>query len=125
MIKEQINSNELDRLLNNALTSNADLTVPSGITSRTIRRIEKMLLFRELVFELVFKVGLIVGSLAILTGVFVIIYGYDVLNGLYGQFLDNWQLITSLLLLIFIVTLIDQVGLRFYIRLKNEVGLKA
>jgi Tfp pilus assembly protein PilO len=48
-----------------------------------------------------------------------------VLNGLYGQFLDNWQLITSLLLLIFIVTLIDQVGLRFYIRLKNEVGLKA
>jgi|SRR5665648_220459 len=116
MIPEQIKDNQLDKVIRNVLASNDDLTVPTGLPDKIVRIIEKKVLLRELILELSFKTGIILGSLTILAGVFVWMNGTDVLNNLYTQFTDNWQIITSLLLLVLITTLIDQVGLKFYSR---------
>jgi len=124
MTQEQIKNNELDRMIHNALTSNNDLIVPPGLPDTTIRKLEKKVLLRELILELFIKVGFVLGSLTILAGVFVWINGSGVLTGLYIHFLNNWQIITSLLLLVFIAILIDQIGLRFYTTFKKEVSLK-
>jgi hypothetical protein len=124
MMQEQIRNSELDSLIKSVLKSDEGLIIPSGLSERTFRRLEKRILLRELMLELVFKIGLVSGSLAILAGVFVWINGIGVLTGLYAQFLDNWQIVTSLLLLVFVTILIDQVGLRFYSIFKKEVSLK-
>ncbi|MBA7533570.1 hypothetical protein ES705_25811 [subsurface metagenome] len=124
MSQEQIIHKELGKLIHDALITSDELNIPSGLTDKTIRKLEKKFLLRELVLELSFKVGLILGSLAVLTGVFVWIYGSAVLTRMYTFFVNNWQIITSLLLLIFITILIDQIGLRFYNTFKKEVSWK-
>jgi hypothetical protein len=124
MTPEQIKNSELDKLIHNMLTSNDDLIIPPGLSDKTIRKLEKKVLLRELILELSFKIGLVLGSLSILAGVFIWTNGSGVLTGLFTHFINNWQIITSLLLLVFITILIDQVGLRFYNALKKEVILK-
>jgi hypothetical protein len=123
MSPKQINS-ELDGLIRNALTSNDNLIVPSGLSDKIIQKLEKKVLLRELVLELLFKVGLASGSLAILAGVFVWANGTGVLTSFFARFVNNWQIIASLLFLAFITILIDQVGLRYYNAFNKEAGLK-
>ncbi|MCK5137886.1 MAG: hypothetical protein KAR19_19020 [Bacteroidales bacterium] len=114
MAQQQIENGELDRLIHNVLTSNDDLMIPHGLSEKTILKLEKKVLLRELILELSFKVGLVLGSLSLLAGVFVWINGSGVLTSSYTYFVNNWQEITSLLFLALIIILIDQIGLRFY-----------
>ena len=124
MTPEQLKNSELDNLVRNVLLSDDDLMIPSGLADKTFRKLEKRILLRELVLELSIKTGIVLGSLAILTGVFVWFKGLAVLTGLYTQFISNWQTILSLLLMVFVIALIDQVGLKFYMLYKKEVSLK-
>ena len=124
MAQEHIKNNELDRLMRNALASNNDLMIPQGLSEKIIQQLKKRVLLRELIHELSYKVGLVLGSLVVLTGVFIWINGSNMLTYLYSLLVNNWQPITSLLLLVFITLLIDQVGLKFYTIIKNEVSLK-
>lgn len=124
MTPEQLKNSELDNLVRNVLLSDDDLMIPSGLADKTFRKLEKRILLRELVLELSIKTGIVLGSLAILTGVFVWFKGLAVLTGLYTQFISNWQTILSLLLLVLVIALIDQVGLKFYTLYKKEVSLK-
>lgn len=122
MTHEQIKNNELDKLIRNALKSNDELVMPSSLSDKIVQKIEKKILLRELILELSFKVGLILGSLIMLAGVFVCINGSSVLVRLYDYFVNRWQIITSLLIIVLITILIDQIGLRFYYTVKKEVG---
>jgi hypothetical protein len=124
MTPEQLKNSELDNLVRNVLLSDDDLMIPSGLADSVFRKLEKRFLLRELVLELSVKIGIVLGSLAILTGFFVWFKGLAVLTGLYTQFINNWQTIISLLLLIFVIALIDQVGIKFYTLHKKEVSLK-
>ena len=124
MTPEQLKNSELDNLVRNVLLSDDDLMIPSGLADKTFRKLEKRILLRELVLELSIKTGIVLGSLAILTGVFVWFKGLAVLTGLYTLFISNWQTILSLLLLVLVIALIDQVGLKFYTLYKKEVSLK-
>ena len=124
MAQEHIKNNELDRLMRNVLASNNDLMIPQGLSEKIILQLKKRVLLQELILELSYKVGLVLGSLVVLAGIFVWINGSNVLASLYTHLVNNWQPITSLLLLVFITVLIDQVGLRFYTIVKNEVSLK-
>ena len=114
MKSEQIKSNELDKLIRNVLKSSDDLKIHPGLADRTIRKLERKILLRELILELSFKVGLALGCIAVLAGVLIWANGSSMLTGLYTHFVNNWQLITSLLFLVIFTILIDQVGLRFY-----------
>jgi len=125
MTLEPIKNNELDKLIRDALASDNDLIIPPGLPDKTIKKLEKKVLLRELILELFFKVGLVLGSLFLLAGVFVWINGRGVLTGLYTHFVTNWQIITSLFLLVVITILIDQVGLKFFTAINKGVGLKA
>ena len=58
MIPQQKKNSELDRLMRDALTSNEDLIVPFSLSDHTIQKLEKKALLRELVFELLFKIGI-------------------------------------------------------------------
>ncbi len=124
MTPEQLKNRELDNLVRNVLLSDDDLMIPSGLADSVFHKLEKRMLLRELVLELSVKIGIALGSLAILTGVFVWFKGLAVLTGLYTQFINNWQTILSLLLLVFVIALIDQVGIKFYTLYKKEVSLK-
>ncbi len=124
MTPEQLKNRELDNLVRNVLLSDDDLMIPSGLADSVFHKLEKRMLLRELVLELSVKIGIALGSLAILTGVFVWFKGLAVLTGLYTQFISNWQTILSLLLLVLVIALIDQVGIKFYTLYKKEVSLK-
>jgi len=125
MEKEQLNNSELDKFMVNALIGNKDLSVPASLIDKTIRKLEKRILLRELILELLIKLGIVLVSLAILTIVFVWFNGSEVISNLYTHFINNWQIFTSILLLVFITILIDQVGLRFYNSMNNELNWKA
>jgi len=124
MIPEQIENNELDDLIRNVLVSDEDLIIPPGLSEKTIKNLGKRALLRELVLELFLKIGLVLGSLAILTGVFLLVNQTSVLTSVYNQILNHWQMMVSLLLLVFISLLIDQVGLRFYNTFNRESGME-
>jgi len=114
MIREQKEDSELDGIIRNVLSANDNLIIPPYLSEKTIRKLGKKILLRELVVELYLKVGLVLGSLAILAGVFLCINGTGLLTNLYNHFINNWRIITSLLFLVFVTIHIDQVGLRFY-----------
>jgi hypothetical protein len=124
MIVEHIKNNELDRLVNHALASDPNLSVPYGLTEKTIRILEKKLLLHQLVTELFVKGGLVLGSLIVLAGVFFWINGNRMLILLSSFLTGHWQMIASILLLVLITILIDQIGLRFYFSSRKEAGLK-
>jgi hypothetical protein len=123
MAQEQIENKELDMLIRDVLTYDNDLMIPHGLSDKTILKLEKKILLRELIIELIFKVGLVLGSLYILAGVFVLINGSSLITSSYTYFIDNWQKISSVLFLVLFTILIDQIGLRFYNAIKKEVNL--
>jgi len=120
MITEQMNNSELDKLISNTLKFNDTLTIPSDLSEKTIRKLEKKILLRELMLELVFKLLLVLGSLTILTGVFVWMNGITVINKFYIFITDNVQIITVLLFIVFVIILIDQIILKFYYAYKSR-----
>lgn len=122
METEQRHDLELDKLIHNALSSDTDLMIPRELTGKTILRIKRRMLLKELVLDLFCKAGLVLGSLIVLAGVFVWIKGSDVLTILSTYLVNNWQLFSSLLILTLTTVLIDQVGLRFYALVKNDTG---
>jgi len=124
-MQEPIKNNELDKLIRDVLASDNDLIIPPGLPDKTIRKLEKKVLLRELILELFFKVGLALGSLVILAGILIWINGRGLLTGLYTHLMANWQIITSLLLLVLITILIDQVGLKFFTAINKGANLKA
>jgi hypothetical protein len=123
MTQEQLKNFELDNRIRGVLLSDDSLIVPPGLTETVIRKLEKKVLLRQLIVELFLKLGLVVFSLTILTGVFIGIKGFGVLAILFTYFNTYRQLITSLLLVGLVIILIDQVGLRFYNSLKKEASL--
>ena len=114
MKPDQLKDSELDSILKNILNSADELLIPSDLAYITVSRIGKKALIRNLVMELFSKIALGLISLAVLTGVFAFIKGSGVLSVIYLHFIENWQLISSLLLLSFITIFVDQVGLKFY-----------
>lgn len=120
MTPESIKNNELDSLLRHALISHDQLTIPSGLSEKTIRKLGKRAILRSLLLELSLKAGVVLASLVILTGIFILINGSGVLDSLFTRLTDNRQMVTLLLLAGSITVLIDQVGLRFYNELKKD-----
>jgi hypothetical protein len=120
MIPDQLNNSELDSLVRHVLTVDDKFALPSGLSEKTIRKLERRMLLRELLIEFSLKAGLVIGSLAILAGVFVLINGRSVIETLYARFSDNRQIIAPLFFVALITILVDQVGLRFYNRYHQE-----
>lgn len=114
MTPEQIKNRELDKLVFNILKSNDKMIIPTGLSEKTIRKLEKIVILRNLMLELVLKFLLVSGSIFILTGVFIWINGSNFLTVLYSHFAANWQIISLLLFVGIVTILIDQIGLRFY-----------
>jgi hypothetical protein len=125
MIPEQMKNSELDKIIQEALHSSADLKISTGLAERTIRKIEKRMLLKELLVELLFKIGLVLFSLVALGGVLIWASGGELFSNWYAQMLNNWQFVIAVLLLILITILIDQVGLRYYEMTKRQLSLEA
>jgi len=104
----------MDAIFRKALQNNNDLIIPNGLAEKTIRKLEKRILLRELIFELLLKTGLVIGSLILLTVVFVLLKGRGVLDWLSNRIVDQWQIFASFLVLVFFTILIDQIGIKFY-----------
>lgn len=120
MEMEKSENSELNRLIHQALASNSNMKVPSGLTEKTIQRLEKKILLKELVLELSVKIGIVSGSLLLLTGIFVWINGNKVITGIYQFVLNHSQQFLSILILGLITILIDQIGLKYYQTVKKE-----
>ena len=120
MAPDQVNNSELDSMVRHVLTLDDTFSMPSGLAEKTIRRLERRVLLRELILELSLKAALVIGSLAIFTGIFVLINGKSVIETLFARFSDNRQIIAPFLVVALITILIDQLGLRFYNRYHQE-----
>ena len=114
MIPEQSEDRDINAIFRKALQKNNDLIIPDGLTEKTIRKLEKRILLRELIDELLLKTALVAGSLILLIGVFILLKGRGVLDWLNNRIFDHWQMIASLLVLVFFTILIDQIGIKFY-----------
>ena len=114
MIPEQSEDRDMDAIFRKALQNNNDLIIPNGLAEKTIRKLEKRILLRELIFELLLKTGLVIGSLILLTVVFVLLKGRGVLDWLSNRIVDQWQIFASFLVLVFFTVLVDQIGIKFY-----------
>jgi len=111
----------MDVIFRKALQNNNDLIIPDGLAEKTIRKLEKKILLRELITELLLKTGLVVGSLILLIDVFLLLKGKGVLDWLSDRIVDHWQIIVSLLVLIVFTILIDQIGIKFYGTINRKV----
>lgn len=124
MIPEQLKNGGLDRLIQEALNGDDALTVRTDLTDLTIRKLEKRMLLRELLVELLYKIGLVFFSLAALGGVLIWAGGGEMFSNWYAQVLNNWQAVISVLLLVMITILIDQIALKYYDLTKRPLRLK-
>ncbi len=116
---------DLDRLIQEALHSSDDLKIRTGLAEKTIRKIEKRMLLKELLVELLYKTGLVIFSLAALGGVLIWAGGGELFSNWYTQLLNNLQVVIAVLVLVIFTILIDQVGLRYYEMTRKHLGLKA
>lgn len=114
MIPEQYEDRDVDAIFREALQNNNDLIIPDGLAEKIVRKLEKKILLRELIIDLLLKTGLVVGSLILLTLVFLLLKGRAVLNWLINRTVDNWQIIVPLLVIVFFTIIIDQVGIKFF-----------
>lgn len=118
-MEQKINKDYLDKAIREALLSDKKLWIPDGVTDKIITTLEKKVILRSLVAELVSKILIALASLVILAGVFIWIDGIEALNTLMYYISDYWQYISSLIFIVFFILLVDQVGLRFYFLQKN------
>jgi hypothetical protein len=123
MIHERIKNNELDRLFRDALASSDALEIPFGLQERTVRKLKKKAILRELLLELAYKAGLVLGSLGILAGVYIWTNGYDDLLNAYRHLSNSLMVILPLLFVAVVTVLIDQIGIRFFDHFKNPDGV--
>jgi hypothetical protein len=114
MAQGKIQNSGLDRMIRNAFVSDERLAFPRGLADLTIRKLEKKMLLRRLLVELLAKAALILGSLALLAGVLFCVNGAGLLTAMQVFLAQNSQLVASVLILGIITILIDQVLLRYY-----------
>ena len=122
MEREEMKITDLDKLMQKALAGNDELMIPSGLSNKTIRKLQRKILIRELFFELFVKLGIVLLSLSLLALVFVFFHGTIVIDKLYTFLATNRQIVSSLLLLTIVILFIDQIGLRLYQKLNKEVN---
>lgn len=125
MIPEYMKNGEFEKLIQEALHSSDELKIRTELTERTIRKIEKRMLLKELLVELLYKTGLVLFSLAALCGVLIWAGGSELFSNWYTQLLNNLQVVIAVLILVIFTITIDQVGLRYYELTKKQLGLKA
>lgn len=121
MIPEQSEDRDMDAIFRKALQTNNDLIIPDALAEKTIKKLEKRILLRELILELLLKTGLVIGSLILLTVVFLLLKGRGVLDWLSNRIVDHWQIIASLLVLVFFTILVDQIGIKFYGTINRKI----
>lgn len=118
-MEQKINKDYLDKAIREALLSDKKLWIPEDVTDKIVTTLEKKVILRNLVAELVSKILIALASLVILAGVFIWMDGIEALNTLMYYIRDNWQYVSSLIFIVFFILIIDQVGLRFYFLQKN------
>lgn len=114
----------VEKLIQEALHSSDELKIRKGLTERTIRQIEKRMLLKELLVELLYKTGLVLLSLAALGGILIWAGGSELFSNWYTQLLNNMQVVIAVLILVIFTILIDQVGLRYYEMTRRQLGMK-
>lgn len=115
-------NNDLDRIIQQTLASNIDFIVPERLVAEVIRKQEKRMLFRELMLELGFKAGLILGSMGILVGVFAFARNLEIFKRFYDLALDNKELVIIMLSSAVLIVFVDQVILRMYMNRQKAVS---
>lgn len=121
MIPEQYKDRDVDAIIRKALQNNNDLIIPDDLAEKIVRKLEKRILLRELILELLLKTGLVIGSLILLTVVFLLLKGRGVLGWLSNRIVDHWQIIVPLLVIVFFTIIIDQIGIKFFGTINKKI----
>jgi hypothetical protein len=114
---------EIDRLMREALESHNDFKVPEQLIHSTIHKLERRMLIREIVLELAFKLGLVIISLGILALALTLADGTRMMNSIVDFVVAQRQIIFSVLFLAFVILIVDQVVLRFYLFKSRGLGV--
>jgi hypothetical protein len=116
-------NSEIDRLMRESLEAHSDFIVPDSLIQSTIHKLEKRMLIREIMMELAFKLGLVIISLGILAIVLALANGTALISRFADFVIANRQLIFSMIFLAFVILIVDQVVLRFYLFKSRGLGV--
>ncbi|HLO58155.1 MAG TPA: hypothetical protein VK179_05405 [Bacteroidales bacterium] len=120
MKTEPYSNTEMNALIREALGSDPGYKIPSSLAEATIRKIERRLMWRELVIELSAKTGIVAGSLGILTGVLYWMGQNQLVKQIIGFGMKYKQLIVVLLASVFVIVLFDQLIFKYINRIKSN-----
>lgn len=115
-MKKVMNNHEIDLLIGRALDSADSMIVSEVLVEKTIRKIEKRAFLKEVIVELAFKVMLVIGSIAVLSGVMIWFSGFELVQRFTAFIQTNRQLVIMVTLGTLVVIFIDQIVLKYYIR---------
>jgi hypothetical protein len=111
---------ELDHMISRALGASETLIVEDSLVEKTIRKIEKRALLRELLFELSFKIMVALGSIGILSGVMIWFNGLEMINRIFNVIGTYRHLVIMLFSSAFAIIFIDQVILKYFHAWENR-----
>jgi len=114
-------SENLDQIIDRALSMPPEREMPDTFTERFMQRLEKRIALRDILFDFGLKVIVMVGVLMVLCMVFIFVYwGKEIQdNELVQYLLENIVPIAMLLIGIIFTFIIDQVLLRYFLRRRN------
>ncbi len=122
MEKEPHPLNDLDALILETLKEKPEQELSLSFTDTLLQKVERRLRWRELLREFALKVGIVAGSLIILS-LCLIFPARDASRPFLTLVTANWQLVTGFGVLVLFTFFSDQVLLKFY-HFKTTASLK-
>jgi hypothetical protein len=112
---ERESFDELDALIDGALREEPGRAVPAGFTDLFIRRVKKRMMWHELLTDFSFKMALVLGVLALFTGIYFLVIPRDS-NMILSYLSRSWQAVIAVSVVLVFTFFTDQVFLKYFFR---------
>jgi len=107
----------MDKLIQEALQTPPEFTIPPSFTDKLVAKVGKRIVFNEIFMEFSLKIGLVLGALAILVLFLLFPFPTRETTSPVFDFIGNyWQIASSVVIVIFFTYFFDQVFMRFIFR---------
>lgn len=119
MNTEKKKYDDLDVLINTAMHAEPDARLTAGFTDLFIRKIQRRIVWRELLTDFSFKMGIVL----LVLGVFAAIYFFVMVKDpavLVSFISGSWKIIAAVSVVVLFTFLTDQVFLKYLFRNRQE-----
>jgi hypothetical protein len=119
MNTEKEKFDELDALIGEAMHSEPGKRIPGNFTDVFIRKVQRRIMWRELLTDFSFKLAIVVFSLTVFAGIYYFVILKD--SAVLITFVKgSWKLISGIAVVILFTVVTDQVFLKYLFRKRQE-----